>query len=543
MCAHGWDLAGVEIAGAGVRDLFSGKTLEEPKRPGGVEVGEWNKFLQRADWKSIDRWIATTSESASYTSSSTLEKMFKDAANFWDKEKNRGFTPKELAAQIMNLGFIKSEARAKMLAHTGAIWSYNEGAMQRYDDAGVSVVEWLTADDDLRCPFCAEMNGKRVETKEPFFQSGDEFSLPDVGTMKIPKGARGFDVKHPPLHPNCLIGNTAVCAPDKLAAFVAAYCGPVIEVGFSDGRRLTVTPNHMFLTPFGFARAASLCHGDDVIDCALGQRIAAASPHDHSEPAPIRDIVEAFAESRGVVTRRVPAARPYLHGDGAFIQGDVYVIAPDSFFQCDAQAALAKSPSQRQSGFSDPKLPAFNGCGDLTSLLFAMAFAADGGMSFRRENAAFSRRHAAEPNSVRGAATAHSQAAFAQSQCDHITRNAERRGERKDGFAGNVPAGYGRIIKQQIALGGAQAAPLQGPKERGIRDAQLLANLVRRNAALIQTARVVFTRVRDFCDHVYDLQTASSVYLAEGVIASNCRCTILPIISERQLEGRIDLPD
>jgi hypothetical protein len=85
-----------------------------------------------------------------------------------------------------------------MLAHTGAIWSYNEGAVQRYQADGIAVVEWLTSEDDLRCEACAEMNGKRIETGDAFVASGDSFA-----GIKIPTGTRGFDVRHPPLHPNC----------------------------------------------------------------------------------------------------------------------------------------------------------------------------------------------------------------------------------------------------------------------------------------------------------------------------------------------------
>jgi hypothetical protein len=194
MVAHGWSLATEEFQG----NSFAGKAVV-----GGVNIGEAPQdFLTKADFGKIDKWIAQTSESASATTSSRLENIFKRAASSYDEEKQKGITPREIADEILNAGMVQSEARAKMLAHTGSMWSYNEGATQRYQSEGVAVVEWLTADDDMRCPFCAEMNGKRIETGEPFFRSGDVFSHEDR-TLKIPTGARGFDVRHPPLHPNC----------------------------------------------------------------------------------------------------------------------------------------------------------------------------------------------------------------------------------------------------------------------------------------------------------------------------------------------------
>ncbi len=203
MVAHGWELAGVEVGAPQGKSMLRG--FEGKARIGGTEVGDAPKdFLTRADFDSINRWMKSSSLSASETTSLRLENIFKRAAATvtGDTDHPVGVTPRDIAKQILEAGIAQTEARAQMLAHTGAIWSYNEGAVQRYADAGVAVVEWLTADDDLRCPFCAEMNGKRIETKEPFFQAGDTFSFEDK-VMKIPGGARGFDVRHPPLHPNC----------------------------------------------------------------------------------------------------------------------------------------------------------------------------------------------------------------------------------------------------------------------------------------------------------------------------------------------------
>jgi len=190
MAEHGWNLAAVEVG------AVAGKAVKVG--------GRAREFLARADFSRINLWIKQTSESATLTTSTRLENMFaRAAANVTgDADHPVGVTPRELSDEILKSGIVISESRAKMLAHTGSIWSYNEGAVLRYEDAGVAVVEWLTADDDMRCPFCAEMNGKRIETGEPFFRSGDTFSFEDR-KMKIPTGARGFDVRHPPLHPNC----------------------------------------------------------------------------------------------------------------------------------------------------------------------------------------------------------------------------------------------------------------------------------------------------------------------------------------------------
>jgi hypothetical protein len=187
MASHGWELAGREL-----KDNTQRATTVAAKS---LSVANADNFLTDADFSRIDMWIKTTAQSASATSAKRLSKIFYDGAA--DQ-----LTPSMIAKNIIESGLTQSDARSKMLAHTGAIWAYNEGAVQRYGEAGVAVVEWLTADDDLKCPFCADMAGKRIKTGEPFFSAGDKLSS-DTFTMKIPFGSRGFDVSHPPLHPNC----------------------------------------------------------------------------------------------------------------------------------------------------------------------------------------------------------------------------------------------------------------------------------------------------------------------------------------------------
>jgi len=168
-----------------------------------VTIGDWKHFVLENDWSHLEDWIRTTMEGAANTTAERLLRIFQHAESYWDPEKKRGLTPPEIAQRILDEGITLDEARAAMLAHTGSIWAANEGAVDRYKDDGVAVVQWLTADDDMACEFCAEMNGVCVATGDAFWSAGDELSLEGVGTMKIPSGPRGFDVRHPPLHPNC----------------------------------------------------------------------------------------------------------------------------------------------------------------------------------------------------------------------------------------------------------------------------------------------------------------------------------------------------
>lgn len=204
MALHGFILGGDELHGTSHGKSFTGLRSEGKASIAGVDVGDDpTNFLQAADWMNLPKWVATTSESAAATTGTRLQNIFARASAYFDSETNQGRTPKEIAAQILEEGITQCASRAEMLAHNGAIWAYNEGAVQRYAAEGIEVEEWLTADDDLRCPFCADMNGKRISTGDAFFQAGDKFTIEGAGALKIPGGAKGFDVRHPPLHPRC----------------------------------------------------------------------------------------------------------------------------------------------------------------------------------------------------------------------------------------------------------------------------------------------------------------------------------------------------
>lgn len=191
LTAHGWKFAGDEIT---VAQSIEGKSLI---------VTDFDSFVQRGNLSTVQRWIQTTADSSTATSGERLLNIFNTQLNYIDPETKRGLTPLDVAKMILQEGLAQTESRAEMLAHTGAIWAANEGAVLRYQSDGIAACRWLTAEDDLRCPFCFAMDGKLVSPGDPFLQSGDTLDLGDVGLMKIPKGIRGFDVRHPPLHPNC----------------------------------------------------------------------------------------------------------------------------------------------------------------------------------------------------------------------------------------------------------------------------------------------------------------------------------------------------
>ena len=82
----------------------------------------------------------------------------------------------------------------------------NEGAQQRYEAMGVPAEMWITAKDDLTCPFCRSMDGTIIMTKDDFLAPGQQLEV-EVGSGKNTKIRRmraheGMGIRHPPLHPH-----------------------------------------------------------------------------------------------------------------------------------------------------------------------------------------------------------------------------------------------------------------------------------------------------------------------------------------------------
>ncbi len=160
-----------------------------------------NTFLLRNRSQDVEKYLETTSKLETNATRKKLDKIFKRSDKFWDAEKKRGMTPREIENLILKQGIADSRHRASLMARTTGIWSYNEGAHQFYQESGVAAEEWLVTVDDLLCEFCEEMDGKIVKTDDAFLPQGESVEVSIGGELQEMDAP--FDIQHPPLHPNC----------------------------------------------------------------------------------------------------------------------------------------------------------------------------------------------------------------------------------------------------------------------------------------------------------------------------------------------------
>jgi len=374
---------------------------------------------------------------------------------------------------------------AKSVARTVIMNIYVKGALNKWHEDGIEHVKRLAVEDLKTCPVCKGLNGK-------------EYVVADLLELPNPQS---FDT-----HENCLVGETVVLSPGTSRGRVGLYQGPGVKVVFQGGD-ITCTANHMFLTSKGFARASSLRNGDKILYSPVLERPSISNPDYDGKPAPIKDIVAALAESCSMSRRRVPISSKELHGDGAFFDSDIDVISANGFGWDAGKPSISQFGNQEI--FDWASCPQrFSSERNLASMLFALRDASDGGVGVRGESEFFLRRKLGHSYDICLPTRPSVDSAIYQNSSYFCSAYIKQLGNSQLRLANNIFTDHGRIETSES-----------------------LPELVYGFAGLIQTRKVLDVHSFHLSAPVYDLQTQSSLYIANGLVSSNCRCTYVPIIN------------
>jgi hypothetical protein len=281
----------------------------------------------------------------------------------------------------------------------------------------------------------------------------------------------------PAIHPQCVPAGTQVLAPGVFGGYRVWYSGPLVEITLANGSQLAVTPNHQLVTRNGFASAQSLRKGDDLLYCTGFEGIVLRNPDADGIPTLIEEVVGALAEAGGMTTRSVPSSAEDFHGDGGGMEGEVYVVVPDSLLRGAGIAASEEHIGEDEFSSSESLFRLFATTSKIAAVLFTL------GRTLGRPVRGLSVAPvvlgcAAAVNEMLGLqVTANSDTGFDENTADGATVATER-----------------------------------------------LAEEFERLALCVEPLEIVNVVVRDFTGHVFDLQTASTLYIANGVLASNCCC-------------------
>lgn len=420
--------------------------------------------------------------------------------------------------------------RAETIARTEISYAENTATINRYREEGVKKVQFLAAKDERTCDECSSLEG-------------EVFDIDDAPVI--------------PIHPNCMLPDTRCETPCGVVSGLRAfYTGDVIDITTSHGARITVTPNHMFLTPNGFAPAHLLREGDDIFHCTDTKWKLLVAPDDNNGIPTIQKIVSSLPENFGMFTTRVPVSTEYLHGDGRFCDGNIHVIFPNSFLSNGVKSSFSKNIPQGEFCTSVTDRGFLSGDSDLASDLFILSFTADGGMSSIRQAAPFFRGRLGHSKKHRITPVPGGDTVFCQSTNDNIPTNTKYNTEFLDGCSRlkhinnfslvqlNSP-GFGRFSKCVKSSVGGHHVPSGNTNFMQV--SQLNPCINKNISNCCGTGAIHFTdtsdgmtgriqidyitdiRIRKYSGHVYDLQTNSTLYIANSFIVSNCRCRYITV--------------
>ena len=284
-------------------------------------------------------------------------------------------------------------------------------------------------------------------------------------------------------HPNCYVPTTTVEG-EFLFATRLWYSGPVIDLETRQGLRLTVTPNHPVLTVEGLRPAKLIREGDDVVS----RRLRIGCEDDEHVPPTIEEVFRSIRQHGfGQPARR---REEDLHGDAAAGQGDIDVVAVDRMLLADGVALAAQY----------------------------------------RRHPVFETAAVEQPSHA------------ALRAADQFIERSPLPSYRLVGRSDLGRPATGRHLTPFRAFGSRAATDLYArtleASDQGVAaNAGLVSKLLRGHPGFVTLDQVVKIERRKFDGYVYDLQSTSGLMVAGGIVASNCRCRLVPVVKDADSLG------
>lgn len=280
---------------------------------------------------------------------------------------------------------------------------------------------------------------------------------------------------HPGDHVGCFVAGTVVSGARPVAGFERAYVGEGVKIRTDRGDDLTGTPNHPVLTPRGWVPLGKLQEGDQLVVASREQRALAVDQEYQQVPALIDDVATTLPMAQGVLTTPMPSAAEDFHGDGT--DGQVTVVRTDSRLLADLEAAGAKLGSDDVLKFARERTGSLASGSVLQPLGLTEGTSTGGGIGDSGDAlpVLFGGARVEEPLGL----------GVASDRNPHVSQPSG------DGEAGDLePSGESlRSFAGEVAL-----------------------------------AKIAQVDVVDLDCHVYNLQTLTGWYVANGIIVSNCDC-------------------
>ena len=441
-----------------------------------------------------------------------------------------GMSVDELADALAST-YAFSDQRAELIATTERAFADVAGNRLAYGASGVvGGLEWVTANgggDERTCEECDSNNGAVV----PMDEDGN-------ATEPFPSGATSV-----PAHPGCFVSGTVVSAVGVSKHFKRWFAGEVVTLSIEGNDDLTATPNHPILTRRGWVAAAKIQQGDEVIKCLDPQTaVLLLGPYDHHIETRIEEMADALAMAGRVSSARVPTSPEDFHGDGLLnqdvdvvwaevgLRSDSQASTPENIGELKFQGALIADSGCSSEGATDPHVDGLPLAPDGGVGRFGSAHPFSGPSGLSLDKSGLCECPDLGTSSAKDMTNRQVVAAVASSD--------SRRGlTTRVSLADDRDLGIGKAALE--CLGASAPADLNSMLGEDaiddlLGDTKLLSKLLRMDAGLVTTAKVERVTRNEFAGHVFNLQTVDGWYFANSIVAHNCICDLLPVVSETE---------
>ena len=306
---------------------------------------------------------------------------------------------------------------------------------------------------------------------------------------------------------NCFPGDTRVSAAEVSGAFRRWYRGDLVRIETEGGRVLTGTPNHEVLTDRGWVALGALDEGSKVV-CQEGSgrgplRVGGEVDPDVDDLPPRIDQVARALTVAGH-RQRIAGMPMDFHGDGRV--GQVDVVRAEGLLHFGEVTAFREQGRESDLAPAQPAVEVrLAGQGAQHAGFLFVRRAASLLLRGGHKAAAFLRRGSRHANLHSLPPVADRHAHLTETVVDRGAGDSVPRGELLDGDSGGV-VGSDFIHGEDLAAGLVDAVSLAG------------------HGAVLDS--VSGAERFEWQGFVYNLETAPQWYIANGIVAHNCRCRV-----------------
>lgn len=420
-----------------------------------------------------------------------------------------GLNPREMARQIVDRVDKIGITRARALARTETVRAHHQANIQEFKNAGIEevevVAEWVTAGDDRVCPICEPLNGK-------------------IYTIDAAEGML-------PRHPNCFVAGTNIAASKIEATTERRFYGDGVAVRTASGKEFICTPNHPILTNIGWLPAGKLNESHYAVASFLGETMPADIASNYDMITSIEKVADSVWGSGGVTSMKVPISAPDFHGDVP--NDDIAIIRANSLLEAGGDSAIDEHIEHLlfKPRIKTPK-PLF-GVSSFAKLFKAPFYSFGRFMSGFNLRVSLGFAHLAPSKQFRFRLRPDMLIVLIKKTANYVSRYAKMLRRCKFRFSRFI---HGDNIDLReikgVAGSGNDSAFLQSCLDNLVSDPKLASQISDCAPRGVFFDQIIDVNTAPINAHVYNLQTESNAYVAEGIISHNCRCVVVPILRE-----------